>query len=295
MSKLRDASLLDTIPTFVTSTPRLIPPTHCVTFVSDGDGVYRRCEQGELQGQLENFEQSVKIDSVSYCNEETVVTTEQPVSDSTSPDTISQLPVPTKTMAYPTDIEEQHQYLRRLQEQQQELAQEVARAQEQRQTYRKHERSPEQLSTSLDPDEQKLVRLFKQLSNTCFNELTLAPEKFDGTFKDVDRVEKWVKHFERYATLKNIDTTTQLNVFKMLLTGQAADWLNSLPDNDTATMDNLKAAFRRRYALTELHKLHKLTQWQRNQLPTVNIDIIKIFYHLSYIPHYLIEGIHKSN
>jgi hypothetical protein len=69
-----------------------------------------------------------------------------------------------------------------------------------------------------------------------------------------------------------MDTNTQLNVFKLLMTGHAADWLNSLKPTEADTMEHIKMAFQRRFAMTELHKLHKLSQWQRNQLSTETVD-----------------------
>ena len=101
---------------------------------------------------------------------------------------------------------------------------------------------------------------------------SIAPKRFDGSFKDVDKVDKWVRNFQQYAKLKRFDDDTQLQVFKLLMTDNAHDWMTSLPDDQSDTIEHLLDAFKTRFAMTELHKLQKLDQWQRNQKATESVD-----------------------
>ena len=56
------------------------------------------------------------------------------------------------------------------------------------------------------------------------------------------------------------------------MTDNAHDWMTSLPDDQSDTIEHLLDAFKTRFAMTELHKLQKLDQWQRNQKATESVD-----------------------
>jgi len=72
-------------------------------------------------------------------------------------------------------------------------------------------------------------------------ERTIAPIQFKGLAND--DAEQWLKHFENYCAHKNYDEPKRLALCKILLTGNAAAWLNALPDVTTRTWDALKEGF----------------------------------------------------
>jgi len=127
-------------------------------------------------------------------------------------------------------------------------------------------------SSSTNPADLQTLSVMQLFTRAMITDAAIAPTRFDGTFKDVDKVDKWVRNFEQYAKLKSFDEDTQLQVFKLLMTDNAADWLTSLPDDQTDTIKHLIDAFKTRFAMTELHKLQKLDQWQRNQKATESVD-----------------------
>lgn len=73
-----------------------------------------------------------------------------------------------------------------------------------------------------------------------------TPKPFTGKRIDPDAIVRWLEHFHRFAIFKQLDNDTKLDLFKLLMTEQAADWLNSLPDDTTADFDTLSEAFKHR-------------------------------------------------
>jgi len=55
-------------------------------------------------------------------------------------------------------------------------------------------------------------------------ERTIAPIQFNGSAND--DAEQWLKHFENYCAYKNYDEPKKLALCKILLTGNAAAWLD---------------------------------------------------------------------
>ena len=53
-------------------------------------------------------------------------------------------------------------------------------------------------------------------------ERTIAPIQFSGS------AENWLRHFNNYCTYKAYDNAKQLGLFKVLLAGGAASWLDTL-------------------------------------------------------------------
>ena len=80
-------------------------------------------------------------------------------------------------------------------------------------------------------------------------ERTIAPIQFNGS-ANVD-AEQWLKHFENYCAYKNYDESKKLALCKILLTGNAAAWLDTLSDAITGTWDALKEGFLQRYLTPE--------------------------------------------
>jgi len=123
-----------------------------------------------------------------------------------------------------------------------------------------------------DNIEPHLKAVLKHLTTAFISDAVITPSKFNGNNQDIDKVEKWLTTFNRYAQLKSFDNLTKLQVFKLLLTDEAAEWLTSLNEQQTDTFEHLLEAFQARFAMTELHRLQKLSQWQRDQLSTETVD-----------------------
>jgi hypothetical protein len=90
------------------------------------------------------------------------------------------------------------------------------------------------------------------LSDTVF---TL--KAFSGAANKDDKAKKWSQTFERYISLKRITGEDKLDLFKLILTDQAADWPNSLPKDVQQSFEELIAAFKKRYELT------RVDRWKR--------------------------------
>ena len=81
----------------------------------------------------------------------------------------------------------------------------------------------------------------------------LLPSNFEG--KPSEDAEAWLNYFNQYSTYKNIVAKPQqIELFKLLMKGQANDFIQSLPAQQTDTMDHLLEAFKTRYQQSELIK-----------------------------------------
>ena len=76
-------------------------------------------------------------------------------------------------------------------------------------------------------------------------ERTIAPIQFSGS--SLEDAENWLRHFNNYCTYKAYDNAKRLGLFKVLLAGGAATWLDSLPQATVNDWNVLRAAFLQRY------------------------------------------------
>jgi hypothetical protein len=58
--------------------------------------------------------------------------------------------------------------------------------------------------------------------NVPVNDGTFTRNQFSGSLKDTNHVDKWLEHFTYYAEFRCISADRKLQLFKLLLTGQAA-------------------------------------------------------------------------
>jgi len=92
------------------------------------------------------------------------------------------------------------------------------------------------------------------------------PKPFKGTETDTEKTEQWLEYFHTYAAFRQITGQAKLQLFRLLLVDQAAEWWRSLPVDVLRDFDNLVEAFRRRYSLTDVERWKKATTiWQRDQ------------------------------
>jgi hypothetical protein len=116
------------------------------------------------------------------------------------------------------------------------------------------------------------LRILRGISGLAVNDSAFSPQPFYGKSSD-DDVASWVRQFERYATFRALDDSTKLQLFRMLMKGQAAEWLNSSSVEDISEYDDLIAAFRERFALSDVQLCQKASRlWGREQSATETVD-----------------------
>jgi len=99
----------------------------------------------------------------------------------------------------------------------------------------------------------------------------LMPALYKGTA--TEDVETWLRHFLNYCAYKDYTEAKKLNLFKLLLTGSAAIWLETLPSDITDSWGNLQTAFLTRYSTPELMRFKSARDWlNRKQGPSESAD-----------------------
>ena len=105
------------------------------------------------------------------------------------------------------------------------------------------------------------------------NDTAFTPKPFRGVAVDSDGTEQWLDYFQTYTAYKEIREESKIQLFKLLLVDQAADWLRSLEPDVTDDFASLLRAFRRRYSITDIDRWRKATLiWQRDQQPLESVD-----------------------
>ena len=95
------------------------------------------------------------------------------------------------------------------------------------------------------------------MARMAVNDSAFTPKAFRGVEADSDRTEAWIDYFNTYTSFRDIRGHVKLQLFKLLLTEQAADWLRSLDETVTDDYGALLKAFRLRYLLTDLDRWRK--------------------------------------
>ena len=80
-------------------------------------------------------------------------------------------------------------------------------------------------------------------------ERQIAPSQFHGTA--AEDAELWARHFETYCLYKGYDGDRKIKLFKVLLQGGAAQWLDGLEVNADTPWDTYKDLFLKRYLTPE--------------------------------------------
>ena len=124
-----------------------------------------------------------------------------------------------------------------------------------------------------ETEDMKIVRMMNILQTLAINDSTFTPSQFQGDEKDTEKTERWLEYFNNYTSFRGIDDTAKLRLFKLLLSGQAAEWLRSLPDQITTQLPLLTTAFRQRFSLTDITRWQKATSmWTREQGSSESVD-----------------------
>jgi hypothetical protein len=117
-------------------------------------------------------------------------------------------------------------------------------------------------------------RAMEPLSSTIsLNDISLMVKPFSGVANAEHSAEKWLHSFELYSQFKNIQGQAKLNLFKLMLTDQAAAWLMALPETITRSWDTMLTAFHQRYGLTEAEKWRFNKEiWSQEQSENQTVD-----------------------
>ena len=122
-------------------------------------------------------------------------------------------------------------------------------------------------------EDDKIRDAIQQLAKIAINDNSLMPKVFNGKRLDPDAMDRWIEHFHRFTAFKQLEDEGKLDLFKLLMTEQAADWLKSLPPETTDDFDTLLDAFKQRFAHTKLQRWRTATSiWKRSQKPTESVD-----------------------
>jgi len=128
-------------------------------------------------------------------------------------------------------------------------------------------------TTSIDTEDTKMERMLNVLQTLAINDSTFTPSTFKGDEKDSEKTERWIDYFNNYTAFRGIDDAAKLKLFKLLVTGQAAEWLRSLPEQITTSLPTLIAEFRQRFSLTDITRWQKATSmWTREQQQNESVD-----------------------
>jgi hypothetical protein len=138
--------------------------------------------------------------------------------------------------------------------------------------------TPDHIARAISPpaeesEDMKLLRVMNILQTLAINDSTFTPSPFKGDEKDTEKTERWLEYFNNYTSFRGIDDAAKLKLFKLLMSGQAAEWIRSLPDHITTQLPLLTTAFRQRFSLTDITRWQKATSmWTREQGSNESVD-----------------------
>jgi hypothetical protein len=90
-----------------------------------------------------------------------------------------------------------------------------------------------------------LVHIVAANTVRSISDASIAPKAYTG--KTEQDAEKWFEYFERYAEFRKLLPPQNRELFSLLMRDRAADWLLTLPKEDSATYSRLVEAFKRNY------------------------------------------------
>ena len=104
-----------------------------------------------------------------------------------------------------------------------------------------------------------------------FSDASYAPKTFDGTNKQ--DAERWLRRFRHYIEFRQMDDSTAIQLFRLLLTEIAADWLEALPAADRQSLTTLCTAFSNRFIHSDILKWKQMSEaFTRQQGPSECVD-----------------------
>jgi len=98
----------------------------------------------------------------------------------------------------------------------------------------------------------------------------INPLSFGGT--TAEDAENWLRHFCNYCDFKSHSSAKILALFKVLMTGSAATWLDSLPDDIRNNWGVLKDCFLTRYTTPEFLNYRNAHELFNSKQGTKSVD-----------------------
>ena len=103
------------------------------------------------------------------------------------------------------------------------------------------------------------------------NDDRFSPNAFRG--RSDESGEEWLRHFENYCAYKGYDKPKSLSLIKVLLAGNAANWFDTLNQEDREDYDRLVAVFKLRYKPPETMKFKSAKElYSRRQRDDETVD-----------------------
>jgi hypothetical protein len=117
------------------------------------------------------------------------------------------------------------------------------------------------------------AQLAQQLTRLATGDSSLAPSRFSGSKKDIDNVDTWLRYFNHYVTFRNMSELDALNLFRLLMTDLAAEWMSTQPPAILDDYTSLMRAFKDRFTLNAMQRVQKAVDvWHRVQQPNETVD-----------------------
>jgi len=103
------------------------------------------------------------------------------------------------------------------------------------------------------------------------SDAALAPPSFKGTTSE--DAERWLRRFKYYVDYRKMSEDEALQIFKLFMADTAADWLESLDDNDKRSFRAITDKFIERFESSEVFRWQKASEiFSRQQGPTEKVD-----------------------
>jgi len=101
----------------------------------------------------------------------------------------------------------------------------------------------------------------------------IAPKPFQGLEGDIEKADLWLDKFQTFAKLKGNGIPSQLQLFKLYMVDDAADWLRTLPTSVRMNLHKLYGEFTKRFSLSDLDRWKKASAiWTREQGANESVD-----------------------
>lgn len=103
------------------------------------------------------------------------------------------------------------------------------------------------------------------------SDAAFAPPPFKGL--PSDDAQRWLRRFKYYTEYRKMSDDDALQIFKLFMADTAADWLESLKDEDKRSFPELMDRFIERFESSEVFRWQKASEiFSRQQGPTEKVD-----------------------
>ena len=104
------------------------------------------------------------------------------------------------------------------------------------------------------------------------SDASFAPPPFKGL--PSEDAERWLRRFTYYVDYRKLSDDEALQLFKLLLSDTAADWLESLNDTDRHSIRSISKCFTERFETSEICRWKQASEiFTRQQSPNETVDI----------------------